>query len=90
VRVTMDNGRIGDAGIGLTAVGPNNLEATEAEAVLAGAEPTDEVFREAAELAARAASPSADTRGSAEYKRNVIRVFTERGLRQSAAMAGGS
>lgn len=90
VRVTMDNGRIGDAGIGLTAVGPNNLEATEAEAVLAGAEPTDEVFREAAELAARAASPSADTRGSAEYKRNVIRVFTQRGLRQSAAMAGGS
>jgi carbon-monoxide dehydrogenase medium subunit len=90
VRVTMDNGRIGDAGIGLTAVGPNNLEATEAEAVLAGAEPTDAVFREAAELAARAASPSADTRGSAEYKRNVIRVFTERGLRQSAAMAGGS
>ena len=89
VRVTMENGRIGDAGIGLTAVGPNNLEATEAEAVLAGAEPSDEVFREAAELAARAASPSADTRGSAEYKRNVIRVFTERGLRQSAAMAGG-
>jgi aerobic carbon-monoxide dehydrogenase medium subunit len=89
VRVTMEDGRIGDAGIGLTAVGPNNLEATEAEAVLAGAEPTDEVFREAAELAARAASPSADTRGSAEYKRNVIRVFTERGLRQSAAMAGG-
>jgi carbon-monoxide dehydrogenase medium subunit len=90
VRVTMEDGRIGDAGIGLTAVGPNNLEATEAEAVLAGAEPSDEVFREAAELAARAASPSADTRGSAEYKRNVIRVFTERGLRQSAAMAGGS
>jgi aerobic carbon-monoxide dehydrogenase medium subunit len=89
VRVTMENGRIGDAGIGLTAVGPNNLEATEAEAVLAGAEPSDEVFREAAELAARAASPSADTRGSAEYKRNVIRVFTERGLRRSAAMAGG-
>jgi carbon-monoxide dehydrogenase medium subunit len=89
VRVTMEDGRIGDAGIGLTAVGPNNLEATDAEAVLAGAEPSDEVFREAAELAARAASPSADTRGSAEYKRNVIRVFTERGLRQSAAMAGG-
>jgi aerobic carbon-monoxide dehydrogenase medium subunit len=89
VRVTMEDGRIGDAGIGLTAVGPNNLEATEAEAVLAGAEPSDELFREAAELAARAASPSADTRGSAEYKRNVVRVFTERGLRQSAAMAGG-
>src|SRR6266508_1587443 len=87
VRVTMTDGRIGDAGIGLTAVGPSNLEATEAQAVLSGAEPSDEAFREAAELAAAAASPSADTRGSAEYKRNVIRVFTERGLHQSVAMA---
>jgi carbon-monoxide dehydrogenase medium subunit len=87
VRVTMDDGRIGDAGIGLTAVGPSNLEATGAEELLAGAEPSDELFREAAELAAGASSPSADTRGSAEYKRNVIRVFTERGLHQSVAMA---
>jgi aerobic carbon-monoxide dehydrogenase medium subunit len=87
VRVTMENGRIADAGIGLTAVGPSNLPATDAETLLAGAEPSDEAFREAAELAARAASPSADTRGSAEYKRNVIRVFTERGLHQSVAMA---
>ncbi|HEV8648257.1 MAG TPA: xanthine dehydrogenase family protein subunit M [Actinomycetes bacterium] len=87
VRVTMSDGRIGEAGIGLTAVGPNNLKATEAEAVLAGADPSDEAFREAAELAARAASPSADMRGSVEYKRNVVRVFTERGLRRSVAMA---
>jgi aerobic carbon-monoxide dehydrogenase medium subunit len=87
VRVTMSDGRIGDAGIGLTAVGPSNLAATSAEAALAGAEPSDDTFREAAELAAEAASPSADTRGSAEYKRNVIRVFTERGLQQSVAMA---
>jgi carbon-monoxide dehydrogenase medium subunit len=87
VRVTMSDGRIGDAGIGLTAVGPSNLAATTAEAALAGAEPSDEAFREAAELAAEAASPSADTRGSAEYKRNIIRVFTERGLHQSVAMA---
>ena len=87
VRVTMENGRIADAGIGLTAVGPSNLPATDAETLLAGAEPSGEAFREAAELAARAASPSADTRGSAEYKRNVIRVFTERGLHRSVAMA---
>jgi aerobic carbon-monoxide dehydrogenase medium subunit len=90
VRVSMTDGRIGDAGIGLTAVGPNNLKATDAEAALAGAEPSDEAFREAAELAARAASPSADTRGSAEYKRNVVRVFTERGLRRSVAMAAAA
>jgi carbon-monoxide dehydrogenase medium subunit len=90
VRVTMENGRIGDAGIGLTAVGPNNLEATDAQALLAGADPSDEAFREAADLAASAAAPSSDIRGSADYKRNVVRVFTERGLQQAAAMAGAA
>ncbi len=88
VRVTLDgDGRIADAGIGLTAVGPTNLAATEAEASLRGAEPSDEAFAQAAELAARAATPSGDYRGSADYKRNVVRVFTERGLRESVAMA---
>jgi carbon-monoxide dehydrogenase medium subunit len=90
VRVTMENGRIGDAGIGLTAVGPNNLEATDAQALLAGADPSDEAFREAADLAASAAAPSSDIRGTADYKRNVVRVFTERGLQQAAAMASAA
>ena len=88
VRLTLsDDDRIAEAGIGLTAVGPTNLAAAEAEQALVGAEPGDEVFREAAELAARAASPSADPRGSVDYKRNVVRVFTERGLRAAAESA---
>ena len=41
----------------------------------------------AAELAAEAAQPRDDNRGSAEYKRNVVRVFTERGLRKAAETA---
>jgi carbon-monoxide dehydrogenase medium subunit len=88
VRLTLsDDRRIAEAGIGLTAVGSTNLAATAAEEALTGAEPGDEVFREAAELAARAASPGADLRGSVEYKRNVVRVFTERGLRAAAESA---
>jgi aerobic carbon-monoxide dehydrogenase medium subunit len=88
VRVTLDaDGRIADAGIGLTAVGPTNLAATEAEEALRGAVPGDEAFAQAGELAARAAAPSGDHRGTADYKRNVVRVFTERGLRESVAMA---
>jgi carbon-monoxide dehydrogenase medium subunit len=88
VRLTLSDGRrIAGAGIGLTAVGPANLAAAAAEEALAGAEPGDEAFREAAELAARAATPSADHRGSVEYKRNVVRVFTERGLRAAAGSA---
>jgi carbon-monoxide dehydrogenase medium subunit len=88
VRLTLsDDGRIAEAGIGLTAVGSTNLAATDAEQALTGAEPGDQAFREAAELAARAASPGEDLRGSVEYKRNVVRVFTERGLRAAAESA---
>jgi aerobic carbon-monoxide dehydrogenase medium subunit len=90
VQVTLDNGHVGQAGIGLTGVGATNLRATAAEDLLRGNEPTDDVIREAAALAARAAEPQSDNRGTAEYKRNVVRVFCERGLRTaiSAAQAG--
>ncbi len=90
VRVTMDDGHIGSAGIGLTAVGPKNIRASDAEASLAGAEPTGEAFAEAGRLAAEAADPVSDLRGSAAYKKNVVAVFVRRGLAQAAASAGGS
>jgi carbon-monoxide dehydrogenase medium subunit len=81
VHLSMADGKVGKAGIALTAVGPTNLRATAAEQALAGAELTDEAIAEAARLAAEAAQPYSDTRGSADYKRTVVRVFTERGLR---------
>ncbi len=87
VHLEMQDGRIGRAGIGLAAVGPTNLRAEAAEAALAGAEPTEEAFAEAARLAARAASPVTDVRGSAEYKRHVVEVFVRRGLAAAAAQA---
>jgi carbon-monoxide dehydrogenase medium subunit len=71
--------KVGD--FALTAVGPTNLRATAAEEALAGQELTDDAIAEAARLAAEAAQPYSDTRGSADYKRTVVRVFTERGLR---------
>jgi carbon-monoxide dehydrogenase medium subunit len=81
VHLAMDDGRVGKAGIALTAVGPTNLRATAAEEALAGSDLSDEVIAEAARLAAEAAQPYSDTRGTADYKRTVVRVFTERGLR---------
>ena len=90
VHVSLDNGTIGRAGIALTGVGPRSIEAVEAERALAGAEPADEVFGAVARMAAEAAEPRDDVRGTADYKRNVVRVFTERGLRTAveAARAG--
>ncbi|MCP9485156.1 MAG: xanthine dehydrogenase family protein subunit M [Gaiellaceae bacterium MAG52_C11] len=89
VQVSFEAGKIARAGIGLTGVGATNLRATEAEQALVGAELDEEAIQGAAELAAQAADPQSDTRGSAEYKRHVVRVFTERALRASAGKANG-
>ena len=90
VQVTLDNGNVGQVGIGLTGVGATNVRASTAEDALRGNPATDDAIREAAALAAAAAHPQSDNRGSAEYKRNVVRVFCERGLRTAitAATAG--
>jgi carbon-monoxide dehydrogenase medium subunit len=87
VHLSLSNGNVSRAGIALTGVGPTNLRARAAEEALAGATLDDEAIRAAAQLAAEAAAPHDDIRGSAEYKRNVVRIFTERGLRTAAAAA---
>jgi carbon-monoxide dehydrogenase medium subunit len=87
VQVALENGTVGRAGIGLTGAGATNVRAIEAERALTGATLEDEAIAEAARLAARAAEVRDDERGSAEYKRNVIRIFTERGLRKAAESA---
>ena len=90
VHVSLYNGSIARVGIAFTGVGLRNARAAEAEQALAGAEPTEEAIVAAAQLAARAADPWDDHRGTVEYKRNVVRVFTERGLRTAVAAARGA
>jgi carbon-monoxide dehydrogenase medium subunit len=89
VQVELDDGRVRKAGIGLTSVGASNLKATAAEQALAGREPSDEVIGEAARLAAQAAEPRDDVRGSAAYKRDVVRVFVQRGMKTALRRASG-
>jgi carbon-monoxide dehydrogenase medium subunit len=66
------------AGIALTGVGGSTIHATEAAAALTGRPLTAETIGAAAELAAQAARPRTDHRGSAEYKRHMVRTFVER------------
>lgn len=86
VHLSFDGSRVERAGIGLTAVGPANIKATEAEQLLTGAELDGGTIARAADLCAEAADPHSDLRGSADYKRAMVRVFVSRAL--SAATAG--
>jgi aerobic carbon-monoxide dehydrogenase medium subunit len=87
VHLSFSNGSVGTAGIALTGVGPKNLRAEAAEQALAGRALDDEAMSEAARLAAEAAEARTDVRGTEAYKRNVVRVFVERGLRKAAEVA---
>jgi aerobic carbon-monoxide dehydrogenase medium subunit len=87
VHLSLANGAIERAGIALTAVGSKNIRAADAEASLAGAEPTEDAFAEAGRLAAEASSPVADVRGSEAYKRHVVDVYVRRGLARALETA---
>ena len=73
------------AGIALTGVGGSTIAASEAAAALTGRPLTAESISAAAELAAAAARPRTDHRGSAEYKRHMVATFVERILSRSSA-----
>jgi carbon-monoxide dehydrogenase medium subunit len=77
------DGRIAEAGIGLTAVRAEHFVAAEAEDVLRGAEPSDELFREAGRVAAEHCDPVSDQRGPADYKRHLAGELTTRALRRA-------
>lgn len=87
LQLSADRSRIEQAGIALTGVGSRNIKVTDAEQLLVGGEPTDELFAEAGERAAAASDPRTDVRGSAEYKRSVVSTFVRRGLNQAADQA---
>jgi carbon-monoxide dehydrogenase medium subunit len=87
--LVVKGGVIERAGVGLTNVGPTPIKAVEAESYLAGKKADEATFAEAGRLAAAAARPGADRRGSVEYKKEMARVLTVRALRKAAQRAGG-
>jgi Aerobic-type carbon monoxide dehydrogenase, middle subunit CoxM/CutM homologs len=71
------------AGIGLTNVNPVPLRASRSEEALTGKPITDETIAEAARYASEDCSPSADLRGSEEYKRAMVAVLVKRVVRKA-------
>jgi carbon-monoxide dehydrogenase medium subunit len=87
VAVETSGGKVVRAGIALTGVGGNNIKAVEAEQALVDSELDAAAIEEAARLAGEVARPRTDHRGSAEYKRHVVRTFVTRALESSVPVA---
>ncbi|MGW1677615.1 FAD binding domain-containing protein [Saccharopolyspora sp. NPDC002376] len=84
--VRVVDGRISEARIGLTNMGPTPIRATGVEQALVGQPATPEAIREAARHAAEGASPMADASADVDYREHLAEVLTGRAV---LAAAGG-
>jgi carbon-monoxide dehydrogenase medium subunit len=78
VAVETARGSVTRAGIALTGVGIRTIDASEAAAALVGKDLGTDTIEQAASLAAAAAQPRTDHRGSADYKRHIVHTFVTR------------
>jgi len=76
-------------GIGLTNVGLTPVKAEKADEALRGKKIDGESIKRAAQLAAQESEPTADLRGSEEYKRDLVRVLTVRALKRALERSRG-
>jgi len=82
---TDEEGRVTLARVALGAVAPTPRRAPEAEEALVGVRLTPKAIEAAAQAAAEAAQPIDDIRGSAAYRREIVRVLARRALGDLAA-----
>ena len=81
--VTMDGSVVADVRIVLGAVAPVPVRARSAEETIRGREYSREAAEAAGVAAAAESRPISDIRGSAEYRRDLVRVFTRRALERA-------
>jgi carbon-monoxide dehydrogenase medium subunit len=81
VNLTMNGDTCASARIGLTNVNSVPMRAKQAEQALVGKKLSDAVIETAGKAAAAECDPSADLRGSVEYKRDITRVLVKRATR---------
>jgi carbon-monoxide dehydrogenase medium subunit len=83
VALEMSGATVTRAGISLTGVGGSTIGATEAASALVGQPLTTQTIEMAARLAGDVARPRTDHRGSADYKRHMVRTFVTRLLNRA-------
>jgi carbon-monoxide dehydrogenase medium subunit len=84
--VRRENGRIAEARIGLTNMGPTPVRAAATEAALAGAEATAEAVAAAAQRAAEGTDPASDLNAQADYRQHLAQVLTRRAVTVAAGL----
>jgi len=90
VVVTLDTKgvNIADAKIVLGAVASTPIRARQAEDIIKGKALDDELIQKAAQAAADEAKPISDVRGSASYRKEMVKVLTNRALKQATTQEG--
>lgn len=83
VKIKIENGICTDAKIALGAVATTPVRAPKAEEALTGKKLTDEVIIKASEEAMNSCNPISDIRASKEYRKDMVRVFTKRAIKQA-------
>ena len=83
--IAMDGELCQDARVVLGAVAPTPIRAKQAEEVLRGKRIDDALIEKAAQAASAESRPITDVRSSAEYRREMIKVFTRRAVREAIA-----
>ena len=81
---------IDDVRIVLGAVGPKPLVVEGTSGLLKGKKPSNALLSQAGAIAGQESKPISDMRGSAEYRRELIKVLTRRSLLEAITRAGGS
>ncbi|MFQ6111295.1 MAG: FAD binding domain-containing protein [Nitrospinota bacterium] len=89
VRLTLDakGGELKAARIALASAGPTPLRTSRAESLLEGERPGEELFKEAARAVSEEICPTSELSLSEDYKRELARVLTLQGLKQSLELA---
>lgn len=90
VRLTLDEEAVQAARIVLGCVGPTPVRAVKAEALVLGKKLTAALIAEAGAMASRECSPSADLRGSEQYKRAIVGTLVRRALKAAYQKAFSS
>jgi carbon-monoxide dehydrogenase medium subunit len=85
--IVNQDGIVEDARISLAAVAPKPIRVPEAEKVLIGKKLTAELIDQAAEAAEKSCSPITDQRATAEYRKQMVRVWTRHAVEEAAERA---